>query len=338
VKYDHSIERSAELLRLALPHMARQAAALHPVSYAVWYEYVAQDNVALRGAVDQQLARHGQLDESSTQALFRQHVSEIDPQAAQRVAEGLHRVLDNISSSAADAGDQTAAFGSSLSRLTEQFDHGVGGSALDELMASTHKMQNAMTVLESRLAESQREIEALHEEVKRARQASLLDGLTGLVNRRGFDQRLSTCIAEVALESSGTPPALVVGDIDHFKRINDTYGHAFGDQVLRAVAQVLSATVGVDGLAARIGGEEFALLLPGVPLDRAAALAEQIRGAIAAGRIQRGGEALQQVTLSFGVAAHRGGEGPREFLERTDRALYGSKASGRNRVTVAEAD
>ena len=101
VKFEHSIERSAEHLRMALPLMSRQLSALHPVSYAVWYCYVSGESPELRQAVDQHLARHGQLDESATQALFCRHVAEVDPQTAQRVADGFQKVLSGMAESAA---------------------------------------------------------------------------------------------------------------------------------------------------------------------------------------------------------------------------------------------
>ncbi|MDP9126531.1 MAG: hypothetical protein M3N82_18365, partial [Pseudomonadota bacterium] len=91
-----SIERSTELLRQALPWMSRQAAALHPVSYAVWFDYVAQTNPPLRAAIDEHLAREGTLDEFATHALFTRHVADVDPETAQRVVDQMQRVLGGI--------------------------------------------------------------------------------------------------------------------------------------------------------------------------------------------------------------------------------------------------
>src|SRR6195952_5218469 len=96
LRYELSIERSAELLREALPWMSRQAAALHPVSYAVWFDYVAQTNAPLRAAVDEHLAREGTLDEFATYALFKRHVADVDPETAQRIVDGLQRMLGGV--------------------------------------------------------------------------------------------------------------------------------------------------------------------------------------------------------------------------------------------------
>jgi diguanylate cyclase len=338
VKYEHSIERSTEYLRLALPLMSKQAAALHPVSYSVWYEYVAGENAALRAAIDGHIARHGQLDESAIHTMYRRHVEDIDPQAVQRVADGFQRVLTGMAESAALAGDQTARFGSSLSRLTAQLSESENSPALQEVVSNTRDMQAAVVRLQQRLADSQKEIGMLRDEVRRARHESLVDALTGLANRRAFDQRLATCLATQDVGATPQPlvPCLLLTDIDHFKRINDSYGHAFGDQVIRAVAQVLQKFTPDGGMAARVGGEEFALLLPATQLGDAQSLAEKVRSTIAGSRIRRQGEGnvLERVTVSLGVTLYHAGESAREFVDRADRALYTSKSAGRDRVTV----
>jgi diguanylate cyclase len=338
VKYEDSIERSTELLRKALPMMSRQAAALHPVSYAVWYEYMSQANPALRGEVDDLIARHGQLDEASIGALFRRHVAEMDPAAAQRVTDGFQRVLHDMAESAALAGDQTAKYGHSLSRLSDTLDADAS-PMVAQVLQNTRDMQGAVAQLKKRLDDSQREIETLRQEVQRARHESMVDALTGRPNRRAFDQRLAQSLAAHIAGGQAARPCLVMGDIDHFKRINDSFGHSFGDQVLRAVAQVLQACVSKDAMVARTGGEEFALLLPAAALAEAERLADHARRTVAASRVRRKGsdEVIERVTLSFGVTAWRDGEAAREFIDRADRALYASKSGGRDRVTVLAA-
>ncbi len=341
MRYEDSVEKSTEYLRMAVPLMAKQDAALHPVSYAVWYEYVAQRSPAVRASVDEHLQRDGQLDEASTWAIFKQHIAEIDPQTAQRVTDGFNQILTGMAESAAQAGDQTARFGSSLERLSSEIAQNElppHAAMVQDVLLQTRAMGESMSNLQQRLEESQREIVALRDAVRKARHESLLDSLTGLANRRAFDQRMAAY--QASLENGAVAPAcLLVSDIDHFKKINDNFGHNFGDQVLRAVAQVLKQSVPGEGLAARIGGEEFAILLPQMPVDRAHTLAERIREAVAGSRIRRQGtdEVIARVTISLGLAFHKAGEGVREFLERADAALYASKHAGRDRVTIAAA-
>ena len=339
VNYDESIERSTELLRRALPLMSRQAAGLHPVSYAVWYDYVSQANPTLKAAVDELLAKQGQLDEAATRDIYRRHVADVDPDTAQRVAEGFQQVLAGMAHSAQQAGDQTARFGSSLSRLSAALvgDSESGTDTVAQVLADTQQMQQAMGQLQTQLHDSQREIDRLREEVRRARHEATVDALTGLANRRAFDHSLAQCLTQRLVDAAdASPPWLLMGDIDHFKKINDTWGHGFGDQVIRAVAEVLKSAVPEGGVAARVGGEEFALLLPHAEVQAAMALGERIRQRIAAARIRRQGtdEILARVTLSFGLTPHLRGEPPTAFMERADRALYASKQGGRDRVTL----
>lgn len=345
MRYPDSMARSAEYLRLALPLMTKQRAALHPISYAVWYEFVSGRNLPLIKAVQERTRGGALLDEDDTASLYRQHVAEpvLDREDARRVSEGLSRVLDNMASTAAEAGDRTARFDQSLLEWSRQLldESALNAQAREQLQAllgDTREMRQAMTALQQRLDASQSEIAALREEVSQARSEALVDALTGLANRRAFERRLASCLAE-PLAQPEQGPCLVLGDIDFFKRVNDSYGHSFGDQVLRAVAQSIKRLAGEPRLAARVGGEEFALLLPSADLGEAQALAEQLRGAIAASRIRRGDkeQSLERVTLSLGVTQLACGESANDFFERADRALYASKRSGRNCVTVLAA-
>lgn len=337
LKYQHSIERSTEYFRLALPLMTKQAAGLHPISYAVWYGYVSGDNPNLRLAVDRQTEEAGGLlDESRTQTLFWKYVVEADPEAAQRMTDGVDRVLNGMAESAALAGNETARYGSTLTRLSTQLASESAHPVLVELLDTTHDMQRAIEQLQKRLAESQSEIKDLRDEVDRTRRESLQDSLTGLANRRAFEQRLDVCITQSEHGAAGAPPCLVLADIDHFKRINDRFGHGFGDQVIRAVAQVLKQQLPDNGMAARIGGEEFALLLPSTSLQAAQVLAEKIRHTVGASRIRRAGQTDNQtrVSLSLGVAGWQSGVSAAELLERADRALYDAKNGGRDCVRL----
>ena len=170
------------------------------------------------------------------------------------------------------------------------------------------------------------------EELKKA---ATTDGLTGLANRATFDAFL----AEELAQATGTkrPLALVMIDIDRFKSVNDTHGHPAGDAVLRHLGKLLSSTAQELDLAARYGGEEMALVLPGLDRAAAAALAEQVREAISARPVDVGEGVRLPITASFGVAAFEPGNPlgrPELLVKAADRALYHAKESGRDRVKV----
>lgn len=163
---------------------------------------------------------------------------------------------------------------------------------------------------------------------------STTDGLTGLANHRHFQQTLSVGMAQAYLE--GEPLALVLLDIDHFKTVNDTYGHLFGDLVLRELAYLLRRELPADAMPARYGGEEFAVIMRGDVARKANEIAEQIRAAVADHQVFDFSTGTRlSVTISCGVAQYELGQGKSRLVARADEALYASKHEGRNRVTVA---
>ncbi|HTY98192.1 MAG TPA: diguanylate cyclase [Rhodocyclaceae bacterium] len=337
MNYCDSVEESAEYLRLAIAHMSKQAAALHPVSYAVWYEYASGRNASLRTAVDH-LTRDGAvLDERSTANLFRKHIAELDEETARRISDGFQRVMAEVSQSASQAGEHADQFGSILETWSSRNQTPLLQPAdeVGALLQHTQTMRRAITTLRGRLDDSQREIEQLRREVIKAREDSLLDGLTGLRNRKAFDITLASCLT--LLEAADQGPSLLIADIDCFKQINDSYGHLFGDTVIRSVAQILKDNVKGMDTAARYGGEEFVVLLPNTAIDGARRLAERIRATIERCVIKRLGrnEVVSNVTISLGVACYRLGESAQDFVARADAALYASKSRGRNCVSIA---
>lgn len=158
--------------------------------------------------------------------------------------------------------------------------------------------------------------------------AALTDSLTGLGNRRHFEQALRNSAERHS--ASSRPYALMIVDIDHFKQLNDRYGHDVGDDTLRNVAEVLQLRARKVDCVARWGGEEFAVLLPDTGLDMASALANDIRSLVAAAEFPAGG-----LSISIGVGEVITGEDPNTFFRRVDAALYRAKANGRNRVELA---
>lgn len=335
MKYRDSAEQSAEYLRLALPLMAKQQAAMHPVSYAVWYDYVSGANAPLRNSVDAYLKDGGVLDESTTYEIFQKHIAEINDDIARQLSEGFQRVMAELALSAEQAGDKATQFGDALGRLSEVLDPASSREGVKAILALTRDMQSSIVTLKGRLAESRNEIEHLRSEIITARTEARTDGLTGLLNRRGFESAIASCLADSATVERG--PSLLMIDIDHFKQVNDNYGHVFGDKVLRAVAQILHDNVKGQDTAARYGGEEFVVLLPETPLEGAAKFAEKLRLIVERCRIKRTTDngAVANIMISLGVASRKAGESASELIARADAALYASKSAGRNRVTLA---
>ncbi|HVT83374.1 MAG TPA: diguanylate cyclase, partial [Phycisphaerae bacterium] len=162
---------------------------------------------------------------------------------------------------------------------------------------------------------------------------AMIDGLTGLWNRTYLDARLSSELA--ASRRAGSPLACIMADVDRFKSINDTYGHSFGDEVLRAVAHAIGVNCRAEDVVCRYGGEEFSILLPNTNLEAAAEVAERLRRAVESLELVHN-NARVPVTCSFGVA-HPASHVPPSIVELADQALYKAKHAGRNRVERAAA-
>lgn len=194
------------------------------------------------------------------------------------------------------------------------------------LLAGWLSLRIASGVLASLDAASQ----ALHRQKEAAEALARTDPLTGLANRRAFDEAARLEVQRAL--RYGTPLALVLADLDHFKSINDGFGHHSGDEVLRQCARILSATVRHVDVVGRWGGEEFVILMPDTGLEEAVQAAERFRQAIAGTPVPLG-ERSCQCTASFGVAAlQRGMPDLDDLLSRADAALYRAKERGRNRV------
>ncbi len=337
MRYEDSVAKSAEFLRLAIQKMTKQTAALHPISYAVWYDYVAGVNAALNTEIDQLIKQNSTLDEKTTADMFHKYIVEVDEATALKVANSFQQVMSNVTKSASQAGDEAEKFGNALEHWAESvISSDLGSNAgLNTLFEHTRNIQGSIGALKNQLEESGREIEQLRDEIKKAREDSLADGLTGLINRKGFDMALASCLAKTPQNGEG--PSLLMVDIDFFKQVNNTYGHLFGDKVTASVAQILKASLRDTHTVARYGGEEFVILLPDTPLGEAKQLADKIRSTVEKISIRHTtrNENISNITISLGVASYGKGESTQQFISRADSALYDSKKHGRNRVTVA---
>jgi diguanylate cyclase len=341
MRYKETRDQTAELLRLILPLMARHSAGFHPLSYAVWYEYLASINPRLRGAVDARLEGGARLTDQDMVELFDEYVALRDIESSARVRAGIQQLVEDVHDVAGQAGDEVRHFGDELGgyqlRLQSDIDSASLTGVVKSLIDDTSRVRDRTELFQAHLRKSSEEVERLREELELVQGLALTDPLTGLLNRRGFDEQ-----ARRACAAGLRGHSVLIVDIDHFKVINDTYGHLLGDKVICAVAQVLKRCVEGRGQAARIGGEEFALLLAHTSAAGCAEIAERIRSGVERGRIRRaeqGGEGhggdIAMVTVSVGAAACLEGEEFAALLARADRALYQSKQAGRNRVTIS---
>lgn len=235
-----------------------------------------------------------------------------------------------------DANDEYIA---SLGEAREQLEAALGTDKVNLvvsfLLARNSEMQKEASDLQRRLTQSQKQVEELRTKLSEALDQSMRDPLTDLGNRRRFDIAMAHEITEAHVK--GSKLSLVICDLDHFKRINDKFGHQVGDNILQLFANLLGKNIKGRDTAIRYGGEEFALILPNTDIEGAKHLIENIRRDMDASnwRVTTTREPVGKITASFGVAEYERHESLQQMVLKADRRLYIAKKNGRNRVEHA---
>jgi len=335
-------ERTMAFAEIALGQIKSLRQPASPRHFEIWYTYATGYNPSLNQAINETLARNGTLRESDVDHIYETFISahrftdRIDKVGSQVMGE-IEQVMAMIGAAAGTASNYTQNLETVSQSLGAGADDSTIRAILESLVQATQEMQQNNHALEARLSASKQEINQLQEHLEAVRTESLTDPLTTLANRKSFDEALVRAISNARGKNEHL--SLVMTDVDHFKRFNDTYGHLTGDQVLRLVAISVKQNVKGQDIAARYGGEEFAVVLPNTILRSAATLAEQIRHAVMTKDLMKRstGESLGRVTISLGVAALRPDDTPQSLIERADNCLYAAKRSGRNRV-ISESD
>jgi diguanylate cyclase len=331
-------QRSITYGEAALTYLKGNRTPAYPRNYELWYIYAAGFNRELNKAVNDALKRLGHLPEDLTERFYDEFLSPV--RLSDRVGEVSARVskeLDEIIVMLESSGNTCEQYGESLRSAAD----GLGSAEnkqqmrviLEKIIHATSEMEARNGTLEAQLKDSRGQITDLQESLEAIRYESLTDQLTGLANRKHFDQSLERAV-DIATRR-GEPVSLAMCDIDYFKKFNDTFGHQTGDQVLRLVGAAIKGAVKGRDIAARYGGEEFAVILPNTPLRSAVVVGNQIRTAVMAKELikRSTGESLGRITISIGVASLRANDSRDSLIERADMALYASKHNGRNQVT-----
>lgn len=315
-----------------------------PANYAIWYEYHAGLSPNLQRTIDVILSNNAKLDESTLEDLYSTFFSSAKEahavrQTSLQALETLKEIVeiaevarDDAHSASADAhqfgaaltGFATGDLGASLENLKD---------LIESLVQESKRMAGRSEYVGLRMRESAEKIEELERNLDSAIRDATIDGLTGVGNRKSFDAVIRRMAGEAM--NSGDELALLMIDIDHFKKVNDTWGHQTGDTVLRHLARIVQKAVRGEDHVARYGGEEFAVLLPRTDAQSAVKVAENIRHALAREPLALDvTPPMTPVTVSIGVACYEHGDPLAEWVERSDAALYQAKREGRNRVEL----
>jgi diguanylate cyclase len=337
---DH--ERTMAFAEIAFGQIKALRLPASPRHFEIWYIYATGYNPALNQLINETLARNGTLTQADVDHIYDTCVSpnrftdRIDRVGTQVMGE-IEQVMAMIGAAAGTASHYTENLSNVSQMLGSAKDGAAIRSIVESLVHATKEVEETNKSLEARLLASKREITELQENLETVRSESLTDPLTSLANRKYFDDVLAKTLA--AARARREPLSLMLMDIDHFKKFNDSYGHLTGDQVLRLVAIAVKQNVKGQDISARYGGEEFAVVLPDTTLRSAITVADQIRRAVMNKELMKRstGEHLGRVTMSIGVAALAQGDNPQSLIERADVCLYAAKRAGRNRV-IGESD
>ncbi len=322
----------------ALASLRGLSTAPTPQHFAIWYEYHRGQNRELNRVIDILLANRSELSEAVLDEIYdRFFATTLEHKAvretSRRVQETLKAVVGHIAEAQGGAGrfnETLTDIGGELRSKVSPFEQ-----LVERLSSEMAEMTRHTELLDLRLTQSSVTIEQLRTHLETVRKDAMTDGLTGIANRKMFDLSLRECVTQALDEAK--PLSLLMLDIDHFKAFNDSWGHDTGDDVLRLVARMLIRNIKGQDLAARFGGEEFAILLPRTALEDATSLAESIRRAFVGRRIVKKdtGTIVGAIAVSIGVSQYQPGEALGEFVRRADAALYRAKNAGRDRVWAA---
>ncbi len=313
-------------------------AALPPLPdvYDLLWRYVRDEDHDLSLAVDKALAA-GELTIARVAELRRAHCGDVKKQDVAALVEAAHDHAEALShrleTGRTDLADYGRAIADGGARLGAPLDATGLAILLEQLSAATATMQTANARLESELAQAATEARALTDKLGAAERAAITDPLTGVLNRRGTFEKLARGQAESRARDAEFAVAMI--DIDHFKRFNDRFGHALGDEVLRFVARHVADRIAPKGgSVGRLGGEEFVAMLPDHDVRAAAAFIDRVRADLASQIIRNAvdGSSMGRVSFSAGIAGDKPDDDCDSLIDRADKALYAAKRMGRDRV------
>lgn len=315
-----------------------------PKAYEVLYSYVSSDREPVRDRVNEAIERDGVLNLYDIDQIHSDFFSYSEAMQARQdeTAGGMEAELTNLMDMISVQMSSTQTYSRSLDIADVTISNGVSAqqlrSTIKVLISENQRARDESKRLASSLEQSRGTISQIKESLASAREEGLRDALTGLRNRRHFDKSIVEEIQRAADE--GTPLSLCIADIDHFKRVNDEFGHPTGDAVLRLVGALLAENLKGRDIPVRYGGEEFAIILPKTKLKSAERLADRIRQQLSEKRLvlTENKQGLGTITASFGIAQWSPGEAEGDIIARADAMLYQAKRAGRNRVVCDEAE
>ncbi len=337
--YQNEPEQAAEYLRQVIPMLSKHRLAPTPINYAVFYSYLSGTSQALNSIIDDRSNQKKSLTLAIMLELYEKYVNGTATLAQQdKIQQSLEKVLTEASNEVEQVNADAKGFDDNISKhantLLETSDPAATSLVLQQILQDTRDMVRNNLDLQTRMQETNNEIQQVKKELESVKAIAEKDALTGLKNRGSFDQKVDSTVYGKQQDNS----FLIILDIDHFKRVNDNFGHLVGDRVIRYVSALLLQIIGKDKHIARFGGEEFAIILHNENKESITSLCNKVRIAMGNSKLQRkdSGETIGQVTLSVGITQLNSDDSVESFIGRADKALYEAKETGRNKVVYIE--
>ena len=335
--------QSCDLADQVVAAMREHGSPGYPRAFEVWYAHLSGEMPAVSMAMNAILASsEGKVGVADIDNLYDRFIgNDRLAKQAERTSLQVLGEIDGLMSLVDKTLVSSERYHGRLSAMSEDVPPAADRQRLREwveaLVLSTREEVSRKTQLEAQLRNSSNEIRNLREALEMTRAEALTDPLTGLANRRHFEEMLQKSIDQATLRRE--PFALVMADIDYFKKFNDAHGHLTGDQVLRLVARTMKDKFKEKAVITRFGGEEFAIILPESDLVAGKFGAETVRQALLTRELVKRStnENLGRITISLGVAGYRRGDTAGSLVDRADQALMQAKRDGRNRTVTEEA-
>lgn len=320
-----------------LSFLLEHGLSTEPVHYWVAHAFLGDSHAELATVIREHLRQGKPLDSYLMHELYMQFISADTFKKFTDIGKDMRSLLGDMIESVHEADRNTNGFRETLQENMTLL-HQVA-NVTDIKLVATNLAEAVVTAnannarLKKNLEATEYEARALRNQLDIHRQEAIIDPLTGLYNRRGMQVEMEKMLAQ----DGTTGSAMLVIDIDHFKKVNDTYGHAAGDTVIRKMGETLRSLLPAEAIPARFGGEEFVVLLSNMTLEQAIDVAADIRANIERLRLVRRNDKSQVIsfTVSVGVADKLQGDSMESLFERADFAMYKAKNAGRNRVESA---
>jgi len=308
-----------------------------PANFELCHRYLAGREGELNAMIDRAVARDGSLSDGVAATISARLEPGLSTDELSRMALEAQGYLEQMTTIIVRSGSEARDYGEALAHEAEGLEaDGSPALAVQKLVGLTRSMIDKAHAAEEDLRRTEQQMSAMRKDLAVAHHKANSDPLTGLPNRRALDHHLRTAFENA--RRAGSPLALAICDIDHFKQFNDTHGHQIGDEVIKFVGSSLGRVANGDIFVARYGGEEFVLVFERIAAERAMATLDKIRAAIAARelKVTHTGQSLGRLSFSGGLALLDIHDSPGSILKRADAALYRAKQDGRNRISAAE--